>query len=251
MTPKLQALLDKRPSFKKSTRRLVEDRARKADGCVECAHCAQPITEFEQVTLNHRNQWSSIKSRLVRDPLFLAMDTEQQWQKLCMLYNDVNNLEPLHVACHIEIDEGRKLSPDEAVRVNRKHSLTKDAEPIAPQKLVVKAQSLGLIDAARNIATVSTNELYTPLLETELLSAEQKKLLQEAPRTVRIDYLGLCRDRMDNIAEKIGRLEARGMKNNQYDKLITRQTLMQDQIDWLQQISQIRLATYKLPKYTR
>jgi hypothetical protein len=257
-----------KPSLKKSTKRWVTDRARNEQGHVICSCCEKPIRDDQQITINHKQQWQYLRERLVRDPRFNALDFHDQRKAIQNAYNNVGNLEPLHVACHRFVDTGIEASPEEAERLNRKLVSDKQVsfkhypEP-APELNALEEDTPQPTMAQRTqpnkskaITDQSQTIDYESIMMKTLLNDTQRWRMRVAPPEVKVKYLTLSEKRLCDTIKKIEEVSRRvpasakekEARSKSWDGLVEQKLGLIDQIEFLQRsIASVKTAKGRAP----
>ena len=248
-----------KPHFSRATKQWVIDSARDAHGDVICACCTTPIHDDQQVTINHKLQWQVIKAGFSRDHDFEQMPHHLQRRLIQNAYNKAGNLEPLHVACHLLVDEGIELSAEETELRNRKLTGRKEkAFPKYPEFFeeiletpAVKSKS----GKKRKPNQVTTKEMPLSMVETidyrgtlfgrVLLSDQPLKLMLVAPADIRAEYLELSRERLlhteNQLRNVLSRVpnsgKERTARDKSYDGLVGQKLGLMGQIEQLEHYS--------------
>ncbi len=89
----------KRPRLRSATREAVMANAPHDDnGALMCGFCTLPI--HGTLHLNHKERWADIRKQAMNDPLLLALSRMDRRAALSELFNDPQNLEPVHPRCN-------------------------------------------------------------------------------------------------------------------------------------------------------
>lgn len=253
MEPSTHPAMQIKPNFKKSTKRWVTDRARNEHGDVICACCEAPIRDDQQITINHKQQWQYLRDRLLRDPRFNALDFHGQRKAIENAYNNVGNLEPLHVACHRFVDTGVEASPEEAERLNRKlvsekqvpfkHYPEPAAELIALDDDKPVPTTAQKIQPNRSNATAHESQAnaFESMMMKTLLNESQRWRMRVAPLEVKAKYLALSEKRLSDTIKKIEEVSARvpasakekEARSKSWNGLVEQKLGLMDQIEFL------------------
>lgn len=89
----------RRPALQNKIRKIVVDRApRDESGSLICGICEQAIRDTFH--LNHKERWADIRHQALNDPEVITLPRHQRRNVLKYLYNDPENLEPVHPRCN-------------------------------------------------------------------------------------------------------------------------------------------------------
>lgn len=256
-----------KPRLTQSTKLWVIDRARNEQGHVICSCCEEPIRDDQQITINHKQQWQYLRERLVRDPRFIELDFHGQRKAIQNAYNNVGNLEPLHVACHRFVDTGVEASPEEAERLNRKLVPDKQVPfkhyPQPATELTAAGEDTPLptmaqktkLNKSRATAHESQAIDYESMMVKTLLSETQRWRMRVAPPEIKMKYLALSEKRLCDTINKIEAVAARApssakekeARSKSWDSLVEQKLGLMDQIEFLQRC----VASSKITKGRR
>lgn len=181
------------------------ERARDGYGRVICEHCAREIRSDQQITLNHKIQWSDLRGQYAADVRFQKLPENSQRQFLRRIYNEADNLQPLHVACHREVDFGLHFTPQEEEQINRRIAGAAPAAQPASVPVLGKITKLS-VDAGEQLRSLYPT--YRKLLDTPELTPRLFGLLSDAPQPVFEEYMRLNEQRIEKLHERIARKEA-------------------------------------------
>lgn len=172
----------------------VLNRARDDEDRICCAHCADPITDEQMLTIQHivpRRRLTSDPFDMLATDLGIPRDQQQayadrpeteQREFLQRILNSPDNLCPMHNACHREVDFGLSFTPEEAARINLKDPRQDNAdELLALQALSTPYQSLEGAKLAGWILLSHRNELARTLrtVKTDMLQDCHAQLIAE------------------------------------------------------------------------
>ncbi|MBX9726265.1 MAG: hypothetical protein K2X09_03275 [Rickettsiales bacterium] len=196
--------------IKPEARLTAIDRARDGYGRVICEHCTREIRDDQQITMNHKFQWQDLRGQFASDVKFQSLGSNAQQNFLKHIFNDAGNLQPLHVACHNEVDFGLHYTPEEEERINRKINE-------APRTKVTGIKSALPLPAPSPDPERLTLRDYYPeyhlLLAQRTLSANQWERMEQAPYLVMVEYQRLTEGRLANLQKRLAAREDQAAAN--------------------------------------
>lgn len=173
--------------FYPSVRNAVIDRARDDSGKVICHHCKDPITDQQTITIQHVKPWREVRQEFESNPVVkLLPDSSKNTarrQAFNMLHTEPDDLVPLHVACHREVDFGLEFTPEERSRINRRHYKTNRKAAIRE-----KEESKAVLHATKQSGFTLKKEkidiAHAPIEELLKLRTEAEAELEEAKEKI-------------------------------------------------------------------